>query len=197
MFPWGALLSLAGTGLSAGLSAVNNKRAKAEQDAEYARQQAHYQAKANENPLARSENQQVMNQYDRQSQRQIENARNVAAITGATPEYSLAVQKGVAEGRADLMGNIAAGASQRKDYYENMAERSAENQAAAQREYRAQRNEQFANLAGNAFSTFGSLVDASITPSDDNSDDAKAPAQKQNHQQLATGGGRLRQTVLI
>lgn len=186
MFPWGALLSLAGTGLSAGLSAANNKRAKEEQEAEYARQQAHYNAKANENPLARSENQQVLNQYDRKAQQQVENARNVAKITGATPEYSLAVQKGVAQGRADLMGDIAAGASKQRDKYEDLAETSRQNQAAAQQAYRQQRNEQFTNLAANAASTFGSIVDSYAAPKDSTPQQQKAPAQKY-HQQLATG----------
>mgnify|MGYP006916046741 CR=1 FL=1 len=160
MFPWGALISLAGTGLSAGLSAINNKRARQEEEAEAARREAHYEAKANENPLSRSENQHLLGQYDRSAQQQVENARNVAAITGATPEYGLAVQKGVAENRANLMGQMAAGASVRADKYEEMAEGARQDRAAAQQAYRQQRNEQFANLAANAASSFGSLVDA-------------------------------------
>ena len=160
MFPWAAMISLAGTAASGIMSAINNKKAQQEADAEYARQQAYNQAKANENPLSRSENQQVLNQYDRDSQRQIETARNVAAITGATPEYSLAVQKGVAEGRANLMGNIAAGASERKDKYEAAAESARQAKATADQERRAARNETFANLASNAANAFGSIVNA-------------------------------------
>ena len=172
---WGALLSLAGTGLSAGLSAVNNKRAKQEQEDVFARQQAHLAAKGAEDPLARSEVQRALGQYDRDAQRQIENARNVSKITGATPEYSLAVQKNLTEGKADLMGNIAAGASERKDKYDALLEQSRLAQAAAQQEYRAQRNEQFANLAGNALSTFGSLVDGAI---DSGGNKPSAPMRK-------------------
>lgn len=172
MFPWRALISLAGTGLSAGLSAINNKKARQEEDAEAARREAYYSAKANENPLSRSENQHILGQYDRDAQRQVEKARNVAAITGATPEYSLAVQKGVAEGKADLMGNISAGASERADKYEEMAEGARQDRAAAQQAYRQQRNEQYGNLAANAATSFGSLVDATA-----GSDGKKAPAK--------------------
>lgn len=159
----GLLLSLAGTGLSAGLSAINNKKAREAQQAESARRQAHYEAKANENPLSRSENQHLLGQYDRDAQQQIENARGVAAITGATPEYAAAVQKGVAEGRANLMGQMSAGASAQADKYEEMAEEARQEAAANEQAYHAQRNDQYANLAGNALSTFGSLASASMS----------------------------------
>lgn len=158
----GLLLSLAGTGLSAGLSAINNKKAREAQQAESARRQAHYEAKANENPLSRSENQHLLGQYDRNAQQQIENARSMAAITGATPEYAAAVQKGVAEGKANLMGQMSAGASARADKYEEMAEGARQEAAANEQAYHAQRNEQYGNLAGNALSAFGSLASASM-----------------------------------
>lgn len=158
----GLLLSLAGTGLSAGLSAINNKKAREAQQAESARREAHYEAKANENPLSRSENQHLLGQYDRNAQQQIENARSMAAIKGATPEYAAAVQKGVAEGRANLMGQMSAGASARADKYEEMAEGARQEAAANEQAYHAQRNEQYANLAGNALSAFGSLASASM-----------------------------------
>ena len=159
----GLLLSLAGTGLSAGLSAINNKKAREAQQAESARREAHYEAKANENPLSRSENQHLLGQYDRNAQQQIENARSMAAITGATPEYAAAVQKGVADGRANLMGQMSAGASARADKYEEMAEEARQEAAANEQAYHAQRNEQYANLAGNALSAFGSLASASMS----------------------------------
>lgn len=158
----GLLLSLAGTGLSAGLSAKNNREARDAQQAESARRQAHYEAKANENPLSRSENQHLLGQYDRNAQQQIENERSMAAITGATPEYAAAVQKGVAENRANLMGQMSAGASAIADKYEEMAEGARQEAAANEQAYHAQRNEQYANLAGNALSAFGSLASASI-----------------------------------
>lgn len=158
----GLLLSLAGTGLSAGLSAKNNREAREAQQAESARRQAHYEAKANEDPLSRSENQHLLGQYDRDAQQQIENARSMAAIKGATPEYAAAVQKGVAESRANLMGQMSADASQRADKYEEMAEGARQEAAANEQAYHAQRNEQYANLAGNALSAFGSLASASM-----------------------------------
>lgn len=168
----GLLLSLAGTGLSHGLSAINNKKAREAQQAESARREAHYEAKANENPLSRSENEHLLGQYDRNAQQQIENARSMAAIKGATPEYAAAVQKGVAEGRANLMGQMSAGASARADKYEEMAEGARQEAAANEQAYHAQRNEQYANLAGNALSAFGSLANAGIS-------DKKAPPQQQ------------------
>lgn len=160
LFPWSAVLGLAGQAASGIYSAINNARLRRQQEAESARQQAHYAAKAAENPLSRSENQRVMNEYDRKSQQQIENARNVAAITGATPEYALAVQKGVAQGRADLMGNIAAGASERKDKYEELGEQARQQKSQNEVERLAARNETFANLASNAANAFGSIVNA-------------------------------------
>lgn len=89
---WGALVGLAGQAVSGIASVINNRRMQREADAEAARQRAYYEAKADENPLSRSENQHILGQYDRQSQQQIENARGVAAITGATPEYALGVE---------------------------------------------------------------------------------------------------------
>lgn len=160
MIPFGALISLAGIAASGIKSAVNNSRAQEEADAEYQRRQTYYAGKAAEDPLARSESKRVLNQYDRDSERQVETARNVAAITGATPEYALAVQKGVAEGRANLMGNIAAGASERRDKYEALGEQARQDKATADRERRATRNETFGALAANAANAFGSIVSA-------------------------------------
>lgn len=111
VFPWGAIVGLAGQAVSGIASARNNRKMQQAADAETARQVASNEAKAYENPLARSENQQAMAQYDRTSKQQLENARGVATITGATPEYALGVQKGIADGRAELMGGIAASAS--------------------------------------------------------------------------------------
>ena len=160
MFPWGAIIGLAGQAISGIASARNNRLMQQQADAEAARQKAYYEAKANENPLSRSENQHLLGQYDRDAQQQIENARGVAAITGATPEYGLAVQKGVAEGRANLMGQMAAGASARKDYFEQKGEETAHQKALDDQARRAERNQTYANLASNAASAAGSIIDA-------------------------------------
>ena len=160
MIPWGAIISLAGTAASGIMSKINNDKMENEQEGEFARQQAYYAAMAAENPLSRSENQRVLRQYDRDAQQQIENARNVAAITGATPEYGLAVQKNVAQGRADLMGDISAGASERADKYNENLETARQQQSAARLARMQQRNETFANLASNAANSFGSIVDS-------------------------------------
>ena len=157
---WSAILGLAGTMASGVMSAINNRRAQQEADAESARQEAYYNARAAENPLSRSDNQALLGQYDREAKRQIDAARGVAAIKGATPEYAAAVQKGVAEGRANLMSNMAAQQSARSDRAMDMAERSRQQKALNDAQRRAARNETYAALASNAVTAFGSLADA-------------------------------------
>ena len=159
MFPWGALIGLGGQAVSGVLSTINNRNIQQSSDAEAARQKAYYDAKANENPLSRSEVQHVLGQYDRAAQQQIENARGVAAIKGSTPEFAAAVQKGVAEGRANLMGNVAAGASARKDRYEQLGEMAQHQKALEDQKRRYERNQTYAALAANAASAVGSIMD--------------------------------------
>lgn len=159
MFPWGAIIGLAGQAISGGLSLLNNQKMQQAADKEAAREKAFYEAKANENPLSRSENQHILGQYDRAAQQQIENARGVAAITGATPEFSTAVQKAVAEGRADLMGQMGAGASARKDRYEIMGEQVRHRKEQEDQYRHMQRNSTFAALASNAASAVGAIMD--------------------------------------
>ncbi len=171
MFPWGALIGLAGQAVSGVLSTINNRNIQQSSDAEAARQKAYYYAKANENPLSRSEVQHVLGQYDRAAQQQIENARGVSAIKGSTPEFAAAVQKGVAEGRANLMGNVAAGASARKDRYEQLGEMAQHQKALEDQKRRYERNQTYAALAANAASAVGSIMDGYSTQ--------KAPAGKQ------------------
>lgn len=162
-FPWGAIVGLAGQAVSGIASAMNNRKMQQAADAETARQVASNEAKAYENPLSRSENQQAMAQYDRTSKQQLENARGVATITGATPEYALGVQKGIADGRAELMGGIAAGASAQKDKYLDKAEKAKEQKFADDQERRLARNTTYANLAANAASAAGSIIDSYAT----------------------------------
>lgn len=158
MFPWASLISLAGQGIGGIMSAVSSRNEKQAADAEAARQQAHYEAKANEDALSRSENRQLLNEYDRKAQKQVEAARSVAAITGATSEYGLAVQKAVAEGRADLMGGIAAGDSARKDKYEQLAESVRHDKAVADIQREAAKQDSYANIIANSASAFGSML---------------------------------------
>lgn len=160
MIGWGALVGLAGQAVSQWLSKKNNDEQQQMADAAAARQEAHYEAKAAENPLARSENQALLNQYDRSAKKQVETARNVAAITGATPEYSVAVQEGVAQGRADLMGQMAAGASRRADAYEQKAEAVRAGKEAADLERKAARQQTYANLINNAATAMGNIMDS-------------------------------------
>ena len=160
MFPFSAVLSLAGTAISGALSAYNNRRAQEEQRAESARREAYYNAKAAEDPLANAKNQRLLNQYDRKAEQQITDARSTGKILGSTPEYALGVQKAVAQGRADLMGNISANAADRADKYNEEAERVRQERAQQQQDYRASRNETFSALASNAMSSFGSFIDA-------------------------------------
>ena len=158
MFPWASLISLAGQGIGGIMSAVSARKEKQAADAEAARQQAHYEAKANEDALSRSENRQLLSEYDRKAQKQVETAKNVAAITGATPEYGLAVQKAVAEGRAELMGDITAGNSARKNKYEELAEGVRHDKAVADIQREAAKQESYANIIANSASAFGSML---------------------------------------
>lgn len=162
---WGALIGLAGQAVSGIASIINNRRQQQAADAEAARQQAMYSAKANENPLSRSDNQHVLGQYDRDAQKQVETARNIAAIKGGTPEAAAAVQKAEAEGRANLMGQMAAGASRRADYYNELGEQAAHQKFLDDQERRAARNQTYANLASNAASAAGGIMDSYSTGS--------------------------------
>lgn len=160
MFPWGTIVGLAGQAVSGIASAYNNKRMQQAADSESEYQQAYYNAKANENPLARSENARLLANYDRKAQQQIDQAQGIATITGATPEYMLGVQKGVADGRASLMGTMAGGASERKDKFEEKAENARHQKILDDQQRRADRNTTYANLAANAASAAGSIIDA-------------------------------------
>lgn len=154
----GSILGAAGSVASGIMSSINNKKALQAQQAEAARQQAYYEAKANEDPLGKASSQRLLNEYDRKSQNQLQAAQGVAAITGATPEYSLAVQKGIAEGRADLMGNISANHEATADKALEQAELARQQAAKAEQERLAARDQAYANLAANAASAAGSMM---------------------------------------
>ena len=159
MIPLGTIVSLAGQAASGIMSVVNNKRVARKEDAEYARQQAEYAARENENPLSRSESRAALNAYDKSAEQQVETARNVSKITGATPEYSLGVQKAAQEGRSNVVSGITADASMRADKARNLVEGSRQEQAKAELARMRERNETYANLAGNAANAFGSILD--------------------------------------
>jgi len=185
VFPFGAIVSLAGQAASGIMSAMNNRKMQQAADAETARQVASNEAKAYENPLARSENQQAMAQYDRTSKQQLENARGVATITGATPEYALGVQKGIADGRAELMGGIAAGASAQKDKYLDKAEKVKERKFEDDQARRAARNTTYANLAANAASAFGGILDSYTAKTPTQESDVFTPEQRAHYNRVA------------
>ena len=159
-FGWGTILSLGAQLLGQGLSATNNQQQQRARDGESARQQAHYTGLANEDPLARSEAQAAMGQYNREAEHQAEVAKNTAAITGATPEYELAVKKAQMEGMAQLQGSLAAGASARRDYYTQRAEDVMHQKAADDQAALAARQQTFGNLVSNAGKTFGAMMDS-------------------------------------
>lgn len=154
----GAIVGVAGTAASGIMSAINNKKRERQAQAESARRIAQAEAMANEDPLARAGNQRLLAQYDREGKRQIENARNVSAITGATPEYAVAVQEGIAQGRADMMSNIAAEADARRDKYLDKAEEARREAANAAEERALERNQTYANIAANAAQAAGSML---------------------------------------
>ena len=70
-----------------------------------------------------------------------------------------AAQKGIAEGRANLMSNLAAGDAARKDRYEAMGEQARRAKYQEDQARRAARNETYAALAANAANAFGSLLE--------------------------------------
>ncbi len=160
MFPWGAIVGLAGQAVSGISSVFNNKKTQSVADAEAARQEAYYNAQAMQDPLTRSENAKLLAQYDRQAQQQVDNAQGVATITGATPEYALGVQKAIANGRSNLMSGMASEASERRDKYEDKAETVRHEKVLDDQERRAARNQMYANLAANAASAAGSIMDS-------------------------------------
>jgi len=164
MFPVGAIFSLLGQGASGVMSILNNKRIQQASDANAAAQRAELNAQINENPLSRSENQHILGQYDREAQRQAEVARNMSVIKGATPEFSAAVQKGIAESRANLMGDMAARASGRSDQLRRELRAVERNKYAEDQERRAQRNATYAALAGNAAGALGAIMDGYSAP---------------------------------
>lgn len=160
MFPWGAIVGLAGQAVSGISSVFNNKKTQSVADAEAARQEAYYNAQAMQDPLTRSENAKLLAQYDRKAKQQVDNAQGVATITGATPEYALGVQKAIANGRSNLMSGMASEASERRDKYEDKAETVRHEKVLDDQERRAARNQMYANLAANAASAAGSIMDS-------------------------------------
>jgi len=152
-----AIISCLGTAASGFMSYINNKRSQEAADAEYARQIAYDEAKAAENPLARSENRALIGEYDRAAKKQVETERNRNKILGGTPEMDLAVQGRVAEGRASLLGGMAQQASQRADQWNQRAEEARMAKANADQERMAQRNASYAALAANAASAMSGL----------------------------------------
>lgn len=154
----GSMLGAAGNVAASIMSIINNKKALQAQQTEAARQRAYYEGKANEDPLSKASSQRLLNEYDRKAQKQLQAAQGVAAITGATPEYTQAVQKGIAEGRADLMGNISANHEATAEKALEQAELARQQAAKAEQERLAARDQAYANLAANAASAAGSMI---------------------------------------
>lgn len=184
----GAVLGAAGNIASGIMSAVNNKKARQQQEAENARRIAAAEAKANEDPLSTAKSRQLLAQYDRDAKKQLENAQGVAAITGATPEYTLAIQDSIAQGRADVMSGIAVAGEERAERAEERAEearqQAAENQLAMTRE----RNQTYANLAANAANAAGSMIGA-VAPKKAKYSKAATAAGNPNYASIYNSGG--------
>lgn len=154
------LIGALGTAVSGISGIINNRRSQQEADKEAARQEAFYRAEAAQNPLSRSDVQYVLGELDRRAQKATDTAKATAAITGATPEYTLAVQKQNAEARGNAMAQIASNASARADRYNLMAEYARHRKAQEDNQRRLARNQTYANLAANAASAVGSIMDA-------------------------------------
>ena len=181
---WGTILALGGQIVSGVASAIGNKRKQAIEEQASAREIAYNEAKANANPLADSNTQYLLNKYDRDAEAALERAKGTSAITGATPEYTLGVQKGLAEGKADLMSGISAKTTERADKYKDAAEK-ARMQANTNRVNTInERMQTYANLAANAMSAGAKIIDgygAKQTQENDsgNQGEKKEPEQKE------------------
>lgn len=159
-FGWAAIASLAAQGVNTYLD-VSNERAKRKLENDEAdRQDSYYSMKENENPLVRSDDKELLSEYNRQSERQLERAENVGKIMGATPEFGLAVQGEIANGRANLLGDIASGESQRRDYFSRLRELARQKKAENEMARLNANTTKYANLAANAASTFGAMMDS-------------------------------------
>ena len=157
-FPFAAIVSLAGQAASGIMSALSNKKAQHLADQEAARQQAFYEQQIYQDPLKRSENQQIINKLEDVNQERLNTAKASAKITGATPESVLAVQKQNADATADVMSAMAAGESARRENYVNKLNEAKIQKAEADLARENARQETFGNLASNAANAFGSIV---------------------------------------
>lgn len=173
----GAILGIVGKTASDVMGIINKRKQTQQLDAENARQQAYYDSKANEDALSKASTQQAMNQYDRKSEEQIANAQNVAAVTGATPEFTLAVQKGVAQGRADVMGNAQVNAEATQEKALDQSEQVRQEAAKQRQALLAEQNQSLANVAANAGNVATSLMNATSAPK----------AKEDNKGKVATG----------
>ena len=156
----GTILGAVGKAASDVMSIINNRKQNQQLEAENARQQAYYDSKANEDALGKASVQQAMNQYDRKAEQQIANAQNVAAVTGATPEFALAVQKGVAQGRADVMGNALVNAEATQEKALDQSELVRQEAAKQKQAMLAEQNQSIANVAANAGNVATGLMNA-------------------------------------
>lgn len=154
---WGTILALGGLIVSGVASAIDNKRKQAIEEQASAREIAYNEAKAN--PLADSNTQYLLNKYDRDAEAALERAKGTSAITGATPEYTLGVQKGLAEGKADLMSGISAKTTERADKYKDAAEKARMQANTNRVDTINERMQTYANLAANAMSAGAKIID--------------------------------------
>ena len=132
------------------MSGNSNRRAEQMQAAESLRRQERLKAEANQDPLSRSDNQAVIAAQKRANDAAVRQAQATSAITGATPEYLLAVQKQNAGALSDTYGDIAAGASSRRDRYNEMLEQAYQDDANQRIANEQARQQTYANIITNA-----------------------------------------------
>lgn len=159
MIPWGAIIGLAGQVASGIMSSKNNREAREMQQQQYEQQRAYLTAKMNEDPLKRSENVSLLNRFDRDAKEEMDKVDATGKILGATPEYSLAARKQIAGAKQDLMSGILEGESARRDKLQDSINTLDTNKAKADLAMHTAMQEQYANLAANAASAAGSLID--------------------------------------
>lgn len=158
MFPWAAIVGLAGQAASGILSANANRKAQQRADEEYARQKAFYETQMYQDPLQRSENQALLGALKRQLDEQNEQAVAVSKITGATPEMQVAMNQNAANAYGNAVGNMMAGESARREEYAEKLNKAYNDKANADIARWNDRQQSFANIASNAANMFTTLL---------------------------------------
>lgn len=148
----GLTASIGGTAASAiGSRDANKAQEQAIRD-EQARRRAYFTQQAMQDPTLRSDNASMLRLFKDELEDQTKSAEAKAKITGATQETEVAGKEAAASGLSAAIQQMSAGASARRDKFEGMREQSEEQAEAQLANVKAERMQNWANLAKNAAS---------------------------------------------